>query len=495
MIMYNTGYASQGGSLYDQSFQGFWARSKSAHKDNMSRPILASRSRILYEGSSIGRSLIDRITSGAVGSGLYYSPLPRSKNFENYADISSELVASLELMSSSHTFDATRRWTLYELQQAAFHNMILSGDVFLVRTRKNGISSWRMREEFSCKTPKDIESKRDKRGLCRLDNGNVVIDGVEIRKLRPVAYYFTDNPFGEDPDFVRIPAYDADGLPIVLHAAYTNRADEYRGIPVMAPVIENVWNSLAYTKAETQAAIIEACSVYAITTDTPNPTLDPFQGLSQAQLDAPLVPPKTDDFQLDPMGGTLKNEWLAGAIKTANYISPGQSLHLAPGEDVKTLDAKRPNSGYTQFIEAQIMLMGSAIGIPKQILSQNFDSTYSSAKAAVVQYKRTCEQFRRRFVEAVIKPMFAVFCRDWIMSIAATREEGRRLAREKAPLLAMESVWRAKESPLVLDPTKELDYYLRAVEAGFITRDEAAQMLFGHDAVTTPTEAANGENI
>jgi capsid protein len=148
---------------------------------------------------------------------------------------------------------------------------------------------------------------------------------------------------------------------------------------------------------------------------------------------------------------------------------------------VKSIDTKRPNSGYAAFIDAQIMLMGAAIGIPKQILSQNFDATYSSAKAAVVQYKRTCEQFRRRFVESVIKPMFSVFCRDMIMQ--SEPYHGREIAKQRAPLLALESVWRCKESPLVLDPTKELDYYLRAVEAGFITRDEAAQMLFGHDAV------------
>jgi lambda family phage portal protein len=478
--MNNIGYASQGGSVYDQSLQGFWAKSQSAIKDNKSRSIMASRSRILYEGSSIGRSLIDRITGGAVGSGLYYSPLPNSKYFENYSGITNFLTDSMELYSNAHAFDTSGRWTLMELQRAAFHNMILSGDVFLVRNRKKGFSSWRIREEFSCKTPRCYEGRRDLRGLVRLENGNYIIDGVEIRKLKPVAYYFTDTPFMEDANFVRIPAYDADGFPIVLHAAFTNRADEYRGIPVMAPVIENVWSSLAYTKAETQAAIIEACNVFAVTTNTVNNTINPFSQLTQEQLDKPLAPQNSDDFQLDPLGG-LQNQWFSGAVKAANYVTPGQSIHLAPGEDVKSIDTKRPNSGYAAFIDAQIMLMGAAIGIPKQILSQNFDATYSSAKAAVVQYKRTCEQFRRRFVESVIKPMFSVFCRDMIMQ--SDPYHGREIAKQRAPLLALESVWRCKESPLVLDPTKELDYYLRAVEAGFITRDEAAQMLFGHDAV------------
>lgn len=493
--MSNIGYASQGGSIWDQSFQGFWAKSQSATKDNLSRSEMASRSRILYEGSSIGRSLIDRITGGAVGSGLYYSPLPTSKYFDNYSQITEYLSDRMQLFSSAHSFDTSGRWTLSELQRAAFHNMILSGDVFLVRTRRNGVSSWRIREEFSCQTPKRLLSKINSRGLVELDNGHIIIDGVEISKLKPVAYYFTDAPFSGDPDYVRVPAFDGDGFPIVLHAAYTNRADEYRGIPVMAPVIENVWSSLAYTKAETQAAIIEACNVFAVTTNTVNNTINPFSGLTDTQLDAPIIPEKTDDFQLDPFGGSLRNSWLSGALKTANYVTPGQSIHLAPGEDVKSIDTKRPNSGYAAFIDSQIMLMGAAIGIPKQILSQNFDTTYSSAKAAVVQYKRTCEQFRRRFEESVIKPMFAVFARDCIIQSAATLQEGKQMAREKAPLLAMESVWRCKESPLVLDPTKELDYYLRAVEAGFISRDEASQMLFGHDAVSDGVASGNAETI
>jgi hypothetical protein len=40
---------------------------------------------------------------------------------------------------------------------------------------------------------------------------------------------------------------------------------------------------------------------------------------------------------------------------------------------------------------------------------------------------------------------------------------------------------------MVLDPTKELDYYLRALEAGLISRNEVAQRLFGHDAVEQAT--------
>ena len=53
---------------------------------------------------------------------------------------------------------------------------------------------------------------------------------------------------------------------------------------------------------------------------------------------------------------------------------------------------------------------------------------------------------------------------------------------EIADLISFESQWLPNDSPLTLDPNKEIDFYLRAIEAGLITRDEAAEALFGHKA-------------
>ena len=62
-----------------------------------------------------------------------------------------------------------------------------------------------------------------------------------------------------------------------------------------------------------------------------------------------------------------------------------------------------------------------------------------------------------------------------------------------AGLMAVSSQWQAPTA-LCLDPTKELDAWLKAIEAGLVTRDEAALAMYGHTATGTP-EAAKTEII
>jgi hypothetical protein len=61
----------------------------------------------------------------------------------------------------------------------------------------------------------------------------------------------------------------------------------------------------------------------------------------------------------------------------------------------------------------------------------------------------------------------------------------------------VESQWLPNDSPLTLDPAKEMDFYIKAVDAGFITADEAAEALFGHPAtgerLNVPLSSSEGE--
>ena len=486
----NVGFSASGGSIYDQSFAGFWARSETAIADNGSRSTLASRSRVLEMSSPVASALIGRLVEGVIGSGLQYMPLPQSDYFAKYKELTDIIKRRLLTASNMHLFDDRGMWTLSELQEAAFYNMVLSGDVFLIRVkRKDGVSAWRLKEEFCCQTPDFAQVTSISPAVRRLDNGHYIVEGIELSKkhLAPVAYWFTDQPFGANKKYYRVPAHDQLGLPVVLHAKLVRRADQYRGVPLLSPVIESVWSTAAYSKAETQAAIIEACMVFAVTTNAYNKTLDPLSAIPDMALDSQITPEKTkpsEDFSLDPFG--MQTNYLAGAVNAGNYNSPGQSVHLSPGQDKKSIDTKRPNSGFQAFLDSMIMLCGASLGIPKQILTQSFDGTYSSSKAATVQFNRTVSRYRKPFVEGILKPMFEQFCYDLLTQMGATGVQ--RPVTEIAKLLSLESVWRSGEPPMVLDPTKELDYYLKACEAGLISRDEVAQMLFGHDAVKDDQE-------
>ena len=482
------GFGANNGSIFSQAMAGFFARSESAIQDNLSRQELASRARILDMSSPVARAAIQCLTQGVIGSGLRYSPLPESQYFEDYATLTNALSERLDLMSNLHLLDSTGRLAFGELQSALFRNFILSGDAFLIRKRTGKRCSWRLVEERCVFTPEWMQ-KDETGALARTEDGHIVVDGIELSKsLRPIAYWFTFTPdkSATKDDWIRIPAYDRKGFPIVLHVGMIDRGDQYRGISILAPLIETLWTTLCYAQAETQGALIEAAHSFFITSDSINPTLDPLVAISQAALDKPLVPDaeaKQDEdtsYQLDPLGfGGLENSWFGGAIRRSQYVSPGTSVRLKPGEKIEYPPSNRPNSYYGAFLETQAKLVGAATRIPYEVLLQSFESSYSASRAALGQFKQTCETYKTRFVESVMKPIFTMFCVGALSDMGVPDDE----IADKARTLGMISVWNNRERPIHIDETKELAFWLDAYKAGLITKNEAAQAMFGHDAV------------
>lgn len=467
------------GSIYSQQMAGFFSRSKSATLDNKARKELVSRSRILYLESPIGRACIDVLLRECVGSGLRYSPKDSSIYFENYQYICDELSARLNQLSELHLIESTHRLTFSQVQALIFRTILLSGDCFVIRLSDGSIC---IKESDYCFTPPFLV-KDD--SVCAEYRGRAVIDGIELdSKSKPVAYWFCKDlySFKTRRKWLRIPAYDENGLKRVLHCAYFERPDQFRGIPLLAPVIEDLWSLRAYFTSETQMAIMQANMSLVVTTNT-NPTVSPFGGLTPMDLDAPLVPEKTDEkpeeFSIAPP--PLTNSLLNGMIKRANFVQPGCSIHLAEGEDVKTITPTAPHSGLETFIRCVSEQIGSAVGIPSQILTARIDSNYASCKAAFAQLQHTVRLYRSMFIETFLKPWFMNFCYD--TSLAEGWESDKYTVQEAALLLATESVWQSTQNQTILEPNREIDFYARALELGLVSRDEVARLLFGHDAV------------
>ena len=475
-----SGYSELGGSLFSQGLSGFLAQSLTATEDIApTREILTSRARILDMSVPIARAAVDRIVSGVVGAGLIWDTPNKSdffedEAFEQYLGIVRTLQRRMRLWSMSHACDAQRRMTLAQMQRLVCRNWLLSGDVFLIRrpTTGNGVSDWRIIESDRCATPISMSSA-DPFGIAVVnpETGYTVIDGVELDGAgAPIAYHFRDAYDDVYAEYTRIPAFSDDGLPLVLHVFTSERPDQYRGVPLLAPVIETIYGTACYAQSELQAAIIESCFSMFFETDT-NPAQDPFE--PEEDLDKPLVP-DTPDYKLSPEAGRPLG--VPGMIRNSAVIGPGESRRLRPGEKVHTVDPKRPNSGFEAFMKAQNGMIAAAIGVPLQVLQSTYDgTTYASARAATVEAWRTFKIYRNVFIELLVKPMLEVFARETLAELYPD------MSKDMSQIIALESTWTGP-SAVCLDPTKELQAYQVALEMGLVSADEVAQSVYGHPA-------------
>src|SRR5690606_15023465 len=96
------------------------------------------------------------------------------------------------------------------------------------------------------------------------DKPGKMVAGVEMdRDGRPVAYHFTKAHPGDMSErgareWTRVPAFDADGQPLVKHLFFRRRPGQTRGVPDLATVIEPFKQMERYSEAELQAAVISA---------------------------------------------------------------------------------------------------------------------------------------------------------------------------------------------------------------------------------------------
>ena len=484
-----SGYDTNNGSLYDAALAGFFADSKSAQKDQTCRKTLVKRSRILAMTSPIAGAVINKLVSGVIGSGLIYTPNDNNTDFEpeKYDELKEKLKRALRFASQTHSLDAQGRLTFSEMLSLIYRTELLSGDVFLIRTLGNAwCSSWYIKESDAVFTPSFLMRQPCEANTTGYYHRRAVYDGVECDHLgRPVAYWFCKNleRASERREWLRIKAVDADGLPIVLHIFQTERPEQFRGLPILSPVIEKLFSVWAYEKADVQMAILESSMASIITTDSPA-SRDPLQGLSRSDLNAPLVPTKKEEednnnyndgeFALDPFQAFQRGDtWWSNAVHRRRYISAGQSIHLKPGEDIKFLNPTRPYSGVSGFVDLAMKEIGGVLGVPFQVLQSSYETSYASAKAALATFQQTVVKARTRFIETCLRPLLKVFIYDIFKD---------QLTDDQIMSLTLNCDWLSSEARVMVDPSKEIQFYSNALDLGLVDRDEAAQALFSHAA-------------
>ncbi len=469
----NTGYSENGASYGKASMAGWDVVRSSPTSDIITNlSTLRARSADLTMGAPIASSAVNTSRTNVIGVGLGVSPRPKYGILGIEASTAEQWAKTVknefDVWASSKFCDVFKKNNFYDMQDIAYMSYLVDGDSFAAfkyRTPQAGMPYALRLQLFEgsrvCNpgTQGVISSVSPWMVIVRNpNNGNRIIDGVEVDIDGAVVAYWVCNKYLYDPtnmtqlpEWVRVDAFSQQtGQPNILQIGHDERPEQYRGVPYLAPVLESLKQVNRYTSAELTAAIIKAYFTVFFSEEVPN-TGSTF-----------------------PLNEGIKPEAKITLDPDKFELGPGSMNVLPPGYKVTSMDPQRSLSTFEPFTQALIKEIGAALEIPYEVLIKSFNSSYTASRAALLQASANFKMRRTWFARDFCQPVFEA----WLA-------EAITIGRIKAPGFfddpLIHNAWCNTDwyGPVmgVLDPIKEVQGAALRVQYGISTREkETAEM-------------------
>lgn len=458
MNIINSGYGNYGASHTKKSLLGWQYHGGSATEDIQANlKTLRQRSRDLYMGVPLAAGAIKTMRTNVVGSGL----ILKSQVDYEYLGLTEEQAQQLEsdierefaLWAESESCDIERLDNFYELQQLAFINWLLSGDVIaLLPTTKRVNMPYDLRIRL-------VESDR----LCTPRGKEYdphIIGGVETNEAGEVVAYHILNihPLSNEmgaaaEEWRRVKAFgEKTGRRNVLHIMSRERIGQRRGVPFLSPVIEALKQLGRYTDAELVAAVVNG--MFAVFIEK--------KGSGEGAALGEVIP-EDEQVSADPNDIEIGN---------------GSIIDLEEGEEAKGVSPGRPNSNFDPFVIAICRQIGAALGIPYELLVLNFTASYSASRGALLEAWKNFRMYRTWLARDFCQPIYE----EWLAEAVA---KGRITAPGFFSDAAIRKAYSGAEwngpAQGLLNPVQEVTAAEKRVANGFSTRARESQEINGSD--------------
>lgn len=351
---------------------------------------MRARSRDAMRNHLVGRAALMRCRTSIVGTGMVCRPVVDHEALGITADAAevynTQLRAAFERWAEDPLeCDYAATLDFYQLQGLALLSALSSGDCFALtpmELRMGGLTELKLQL---------IEADR----ICNQNDGADTfecIDGVKLRGAMPVGYWVRNVHPGDTID-TRMPAwtmYDAFGTETgrrrVLHVWNDKeRPDQVRGAPFLAPILEPLKQIARLTDAELMASVLSSFLTVFI------------------QRDAEDAPNE---------GEAIEGTDAAGNIALGN----GAIVDLAPGETANPVNPLRPNVNFDPFFMAVVKQIGAALEMPVDVLLLQFNSSYSAARAAMLEAWRMFLTRRWWLVQQFCQPVYGLLIDEEVAS-------------------------------------------------------------------------------
>lgn len=413
------------------------------------RKQIVSRSHDLYRNAPIARGAISKRVTRVVGTGLTYHSRIDAKALGMTDEQAEEWQenAEREFEYVAKTADLTREANFYELSDLAFRTTLLGGDGLTIFTGK--------------KYPGDVYGTKiqlvEGERIC---NPNDVADrvgleaGVEMDESGAVVAYHVLNQHpgnlqpGVPKRWQRVPAFaDFTGRRTAKLLYFRERPGQYRGIPMLAPLIEPLQKLDKFSDSTLMNAIVS--SLFTVFLET-------SEGDSIPGIPGEFSPNEGEDA-----------EGLPTKPVSEPRMGTGNVVELPKGAKPNFAQPSNPNPNFDPFFQGFVSQFAMALGEPPESLMGAYKSSYSAARAALQDLWSVIKVQR----EWLISNFCQLFLEAWMDEAVAI---GRILAPgyfdDPAIRMAYLGADWVGDAPPSLDPKKEAEASALKVDKGLSDR-------------------------
>lgn len=429
------------------------------------RNVTMTRVEDLYGNDGLAKSGVNSIATNVIGTGLTpQSVLPAQ--YLGLTDAEAKNISDqMEWLWAEWCGQAHYReqMSFEDLQMLGLRSLIRAGELVHMPV---------MEKRPGCRFDLRIQDIRPSRLRTPWDKQYepLMHDGVELSASGvPVAYWIAspapstfsmggilDDSALTSGNFCRIPAHVGHRRGL-FHIFRSESEEQFRGTSCLAPAVKffrHLNDSIDY---ELVAQVLAA-------------SFPVFVGLENGPQALP---------------GYVQEEGEGEEKRYYQDIPPGSILYGNKGEKPEVLESKRPSANFLNFCDLVLRILASSLEIPYEVLTKDFSkTTYSSARAALLEAWRVYEVYRAFFVRHYCQPIWTMVQEEaWLRGYL-------QLPKGAPDFYAAMPYWCSTRwiGPArgYIDPTKEIEANITAIEAGLMTRSEAVAERGGDfDEVTT----------
>ena len=378
--------AYRGASHVLRSMQAYTPLLGSAASDlpKWEQMTLRARSRDAMRNHPLARAALTRSRTNIVGTGLMCRPSIDADILGLSPEQAKALNRTLRQRfrawaESAQACDWEATSDFYGMQGLALLSAMASGDVFAItplQDRRGNTSPLKVQL---------VEADRISNPLDGADTDSLM-DGIAMQDGVPFGCFIRSQHPGEVRTTSRIARWDfypffgqETGRRRVLHVWNDKeRPGQVRGAPFLAPILEPLVQISRYGGAELMAAVLSAMLTFFI---------------------------EKESEQLDENGQPIPFAEDGASFR----VGEGAVVDLAPGEKANMANPSRPNAQFDPFFMAVTKQIGAALELPVDELLLHYQSSYSAARAAMLQAWRFYTMRRWFLAQQFCQPIYELW--------------------------------------------------------------------------------------